>query len=323
MTAVAMVQLRTIWLDDYFPTLQERFGERPFMVTEGRDGHPVNVTSFAPSVLTLPAVLVFDLAGASGWETWMEAGMLTAALTAALSVLVLFLLITRLTTRRRVFLVASAYAFGTLTWGVAGQALWQHAPAMLALSLALLALHDRRFALAGASLAAMVASRPSTPIIALFLLPLVGQAVRDWTRFAVGALPIGLALLGYNLYVFGVPLRTGYAIEGESTASLFEGRLLEGLSGLVISPGRGLPCIRPFSSSRSSARSRVSGRRSTAGLRSPLSPTSSRWDGTPSGGVENRSGRACSRTRCPCSRSCSCPHSRPLCAGNGCGGRSA
>ena len=125
MTAVAMVQLRTIWLDDYFPTLQERFGERPFMVTEGRDGQPVNVTPFAPSVLTLPAVLVFDLAGtaASGWETWMEAGMLTAALTAALSVLVLFLLITRLTTRRRVFLVASAYAFGTLTWGVAGQAL--------------------------------------------------------------------------------------------------------------------------------------------------------------------------------------------------------
>ena len=115
----------------------------------------------------------------------------------------------------------------------------------LALSLALLALHDRRFALAGASLAAMVASRPSTPIIALFLLPLVGRAVRDWTRFAVGALPVGLALLGYNLYVFGAPLRTGYATEGGSTASLFEGRLLEGLSGLVISPGRGLLVYSP------------------------------------------------------------------------------
>ena len=78
MTAVALVQQRTIWLDDYLPYIQARSGERPYMVTEGRGGHPVNVTPFAPAVLALPAVLVFDLAGtaASGWESWMEAGML-------------------------------------------------------------------------------------------------------------------------------------------------------------------------------------------------------------------------------------------------------
>ncbi len=247
MTSVAMVQQRTIWLDDYLPYIQARSGERPFMVTEGRGGHPVNVTPFAPAVLALPAVLAFDLAGAaaSDWGSWMEAGMLTGAVTATLSVLVLFRLMTRLTTRRRAFLVASTYAFGTLTWGVAGQALWQHAPAMLALTLALLALHDQRYALAGASLAAMVASRPSTPIIALFLLPLVGRAGRDWVRFVLGALPVGLALLAYNVYVFGAPLRTGYTTEGESSVNLFDGDLLEGLSGLLISPGRGLLVYSP------------------------------------------------------------------------------
>ena len=247
MTAVAMVQQRTIWLDRYLPYIQERSGEHPYMVTEGRNGRPVNVTPFAPSVLALPAVAAFDLAGtaSSDWDAWMEAGMLTAAVTATLSVLVLFLLATRLTTRRRAFLVACAYAFGTLTWGVAGQALWQHAPAMLALTVALLALHDRRLVLAGTAIALMVASRPSTPIIALFLLPLVGRALRDWGRLVLGALPVGLALLAYNLYVFEAPLRTGYTTDGSSSAGLFGGKLFEGLSGLLVSPGRGLVWYSP------------------------------------------------------------------------------
>ena len=242
MTAVAMVQERTIWLDRYLPYIQERSGERPYMVTEGRSGRPVNVTPLAPSLLALPAVAVFALAGtpADDWDAWMEAGMLTAAVTATLSVLVLFVLATRLTTRRGAFLVASVYAFGTLTWGIAGQALWQHAPAVLGLTLALLALHDRRLVLAGAAMAFMVASRPSMPIIALFLLPLVGRALRDWSRLVLGALPVGLALLAFNLYAFGAPLRTGYTTDGEAGASLFGGRIFEGLSGLLVSPGRGL-----------------------------------------------------------------------------------
>jgi hypothetical protein len=248
MTAVALVQKHTIWLDDYLPYIQQRSGEQPYMVTRGRTGHPVNVTPFAPSLLAVPAAFLFDAAGASpsDWDTWMEAGMLTAAMTATLSVIVLFLLMTRLTTRRRAFLVASVYAWGTLTWGIAGQALWQHAPSMLGLSLGLLALKDRRFALAGASLAAMVACRPSTPIIALFLLPLVGRTLLDWGRFLLGALPVALAFLSYNAFVFGGPLRTGYTTDPGSTTGLFAGDLLEGLGGLLVSPGRGLLVYSPI-----------------------------------------------------------------------------
>jgi hypothetical protein len=242
-TAVAIVEQRTIWLDSYMPYITQRAGEDPYMVRSGPSGHDVTTTPTASSVLALPVVAVFELAGARGedWDAWMEAAMLTAALTSAASVAVLFVLLTRLTTRRRAALVAATYAWGTLAWGVSGQALWQHGGAALALCVALLALVDRRFLLAGAAITAMAAFRLTTPVMALFLLPLVGRRPRDWLRFAVGALPFPLALAIYNTVAFGSPLEQGYGT-GRITSSvqLADGRVLEGISGLLFSPGRGL-----------------------------------------------------------------------------------
>ena len=250
MTAVAIVQKRTIWLEGYLPYIQARSGEHPYMVVEGQDGRPVNMTPLLPSVYALPTVLALDLVGtdAGDWSTWMEAGMFTAAITATLSVLLLFVLATRLTTRPRAFLVACVYALGTPVWGIAGQALWQHGPVLLALTLALLALHDRRLVLAGAAGAAMIATRPSTVIFALLLLPLVGRSWRNWGHLVLGAVPFGVALATYNAYVFGSPLTTGYTRAGaadSSTANLFGGDLLQGLGGLLVSPGRGLLVYSP------------------------------------------------------------------------------
>lgn len=199
-TAVALVERQTFWLDRYLPFIQARSGESPYMLARSDDGHVVSRTPAAPAIQALPAVALLALAGtqASDRGTWMEAALLTAAITAALSVAVLFLLLTRITTRRRALLVAGVYGFGTLTWTVAGQALWQHSGAMLALSVALLALVDRRFVLAGAALATMVAFRPSSPLIAVLLLPLVGRRPSAWLRLAAGALPLAVALGAFN-----------------------------------------------------------------------------------------------------------------------------
>ena len=71
--------------------------------------------------------------------------MLTAALTAAATVATMFVLLGHLTTRPRAVILTSAYAWGTLQWGISGQALWEHTGASLALTVALLALVTRRF----------------------------------------------------------------------------------------------------------------------------------------------------------------------------------
>jgi hypothetical protein len=247
-TAVAIVDQHTIWLDSYAPYIEQHSGEHPYMLTAGSGGHIVNATPSAASLAALPVVALFTAAGAKpqDWHTWMEAGMLTAALMSAACVALMFVLLTRLTTRRRAALIAAAFAWGTLEWGISSQALWEHTGACLVLTAALLALLDRRLVLAGLAVSAMVAFRPSTPIIALLLLPLVGRRLSDWVRFVAGMLPFVLPLAVYNLIAFGSPLRQGYGMSKvTSYLDLQSGRFLEGLPTLLFSPGRGLAIYSP------------------------------------------------------------------------------
>jgi hypothetical protein len=65
----------------------------------------------------------------------------------------------------------------------------------------------------------------------------LGPLVRDLLLASLGALP-GLALLlAHNYVKTGHPLRTGYQ---SGQLGLFDGNLLAGLHGLLLSPGRGL-----------------------------------------------------------------------------------
>jgi hypothetical protein len=212
------------------------------MLTTSSSGHVVTATPTASSVLALPAVALFAAAGVGPGDfgAWLEAGMLTAALAAAATVALLFVLLTRLTTRPRALLISATYAWGTLAWGVNGQALWQHGGVALALTVGLLALVDRRLVVAGAALTAMAAFRLTTPFIAICLLPLVGRRPRDWGRFLLGALPLPLLLAAYNVAAFGSPLKQGYG-SGHLKASLqISSRVFDGLAGLLVSPGRGI-----------------------------------------------------------------------------------
>jgi hypothetical protein len=246
-TAVAIVEKHTIWLDSYLPYFQQRAGEHPYMLTTSSAGHIVTATPTASSALALPLIGLFAAAGvrAQDWGSWMEAAMLTAALTSAASVAVVFVLLTRLTTRPRAALIAASYAWGTLAWGVNGQALWQHGGVALALSIALLALVDRRLTLAGVAITAMAAFRLTAPFMGIFLLPLVGRRPGDWARFALGALPLPLAVGLYNFVAFGSPLKQGYG-SAQITSSLRLGsRIADGLPGLLVSPGRGLLVYSP------------------------------------------------------------------------------
>jgi hypothetical protein len=242
-TAVAIVQEHTIWLDQYEPLLVQHGGKAPYMITTGPRGHVVNRTPTASSILALPVVAAFTLFGVSAqdWHAWMEAGMLTAALTAALTVAVMFLLLARLTTRRRASLITATFAWGTLEWGISGQALWQHGGAVLALAVALLAFVDRRLVVAGAAIAAMAAFRLSTPFIAVFLLPLVGRRPADWGRFLLGTTPFVVPLAAYNWAAFGSPLHQGYGTAYINSSLNFQGALVfRGAAGLLFAPGRGL-----------------------------------------------------------------------------------
>jgi hypothetical protein len=87
----------------------------------------------------------------------------------------------------------------------------------------------------------MAAFRLTTPVLAIFLLPLIGRRWQDWGRFLVAAAPLPLALAVYNTVAFGSPLKQGYGSSRiTGAADIGSGRVLDGIPGLLVSPGRGL-----------------------------------------------------------------------------------
>ncbi len=169
-------------------------------------------------------------------DSWMEAGMLTGALAAALAVLVLFILLTRLTTRRRAF--ADRVPLRLRDAGLGRQ----RAGALAA----------RRRPCSRCSVTLLCTPRPSlcargrvacwrwwhaaprrTRHRRSSSSPWWVAAARDWVRFARGALPgrVGAARRRQLEFVFGAPLRTGYAVERAHPtrpAAVDRGSILEG-----------------------------------------------------------------------------------------------
>jgi hypothetical protein len=220
-----------------------------------RQGHVVStypiVVPIVVSPLYLPAVAYLE---ARGWQApsldraarIME--KLTASLIAAVTVGLLYLLLRRRVEPRAALLVTVAVAFGTTTWVIGSQALWQHGLAELLMVGALLLLTGActagRALGVGALCVLLTANRPPDVFLAAALgLYALRWAGRRWPLVAAGALgPLAL-LVAYNVGVMG-NLGGGYF--AVSYRSLFGRNPWTGFAGLLVSPARGLLVFSPF-----------------------------------------------------------------------------
>jgi len=172
----------------------------------------------------------------------------SASLMAALSASLLYLLLRRRATPRIALLLTVAYAFGTTTWMISSQALWQHGLAQLllvGLLLFLTAPCTVTTALAAGVLCGLIAGeRPPDTILAAGLgaYGLFWAGRRAPLFVLAAALPAGLVLL-YNLTVPG-SIGGAYALVGKMSFFGFDMRT--GLAGLLVSPTRGLFVFSPF-----------------------------------------------------------------------------
>lgn len=211
--------------------------------------YPV-VTPLLVAPLYLPAYLWLE---GRGWKQpdidrvaeVME--KLSASLIAYLASVLMFLLLRREKVPWALPL-SIAFAFGTNTWMISSQALWQHGTAeilvVLALGLCLLERSPRRLVLLGLVCALMAANRPPDAILAAGFLLYALRDKRDLRWLVLGAaLPL-LALLAYNLATYGNPVG-GYA-DREGSGSRFFRVDLAGPAGMLLSPGRGLLVFTPF-----------------------------------------------------------------------------
>jgi hypothetical protein len=201
--------------------------------------------------LYLPAVGYLNLRDWTDWRLDHVARVmekLSASLVAALSASLLYLLLRRRAEEPIALLLTLAYAFGTTTWVISSQALWQHGMAELLVIGAMLLLTGpctTPRALAVGLLCGLIAgNRPPDVILAAAL----GAYGLFWTGrraalLAAGAaLPIGLVLF-YNLGVAG-HFAGGYGLMGR--AAFLQYDLFAGLGGLLFSPTRGLFVFSPF-----------------------------------------------------------------------------
>ncbi|HEX9986048.1 MAG TPA: hypothetical protein VGF69_22495 [Thermoanaerobaculia bacterium] len=252
----AIVKYHTIFLNPVAKVAAQGRGDGAFWMLPRPDGRIISLYPVVVPVLVaplyVPAAAYLQLRGWTGGNLDHLARImekLSASLVASLSVSLLYLLLRRRARASIALLLTVAYAFGTTTWAISSQALWQHGMATLLVIGVLLLLTGaltapRAFA-AGLLCGLIAANRPPDAILAaaLGLYALFRTSGRQRLLFvAASALPLAAVLL-YNFGVAGNVLG-GYGLIGK--AAFFSHDLLPGVAGLLFSPTRGLLVFSPF-----------------------------------------------------------------------------
>lgn len=211
--------------------------------------YPV-VTPLLVAPLYLPAVAWLD---AHGWRQPQIDRVaelmdkLAASVLAAVASVLMYLVLRREGNRWSLPL-ALAFAFGTDTWMISSQALWQHGSGELLIALALLLVLSPasrvRTSLLGAVCVLVAGNRPPDALVAAAIgLFAVCRCWRSTVWLVAGAVVPLAALLYYNLGFMGA-IAGGYGLV-KPPAHFFQHNW-SGLAGLLVSPTRGLLVFSPF-----------------------------------------------------------------------------
>jgi len=250
----------SIWLDhtvrlDRFGPWVDAHQEYSSVVVRIR-GHYYSGYPIAGPVLAAP--LYFPLAALRSLGNWDPGALIAlarilekfaAASIAAFSAVLMLLLLRGLTSDSWAWGLTLVYALGTVAWSTSSQALWQQTTGQLAIVGALFFLErwsgqrDSWVALwsCGACAACALTIRPSNivllPALVAALFAIRAKAA-DYLRLFVLPFAAGVMVLGYNIFVF-------QQAAGAYRLEWFDGGLLEGFSGMLFSPGRGLLIYTP------------------------------------------------------------------------------
>jgi hypothetical protein len=264
---VSIIRERNLTLDEFQPLLDAHRRDVKNLALwvgalQSRNGRLISSYPVGGPLLATPVYLVPVLADwLHTWRDYRIVGKLAASLMVALSAGFLYLGARQLAGHGAALVATLAYGTATVAWTVASQALWQHGPGMLCLSVALLALfrlearsRGATAMLAGTALGAGVLCRHLNviPAAALSVFVLLRHR-RHLVPFAAPLVLMGGWQVWYNLATFG-NLSGGYdAIylgPGLRRLKLYERGVFSypfwlGLSGILVSPGKGLFVFSP------------------------------------------------------------------------------
>ena len=254
---------RSLYLDNWVePYLKQRLLQGPYFVTESRghwmSSYPILTPIIIAPLYVAPAWWLSQQPGAVSASTLslvadtME--KLSASLIAALSAVVLYLALGKVVSPRGSLLIALIYGMASSTWSISSQALWTHGLTQLAFAFLLWALlgdpesRDYGFGV-GLALAVAAANRFPNALVAVALFLYFARRQRNQLRgFCAPLLVLGLFVFAYNVYFFGSVV--GASPDAQRTSSgldvFFQGSLVQGIPGLLVSPNRGLLVFMPW-----------------------------------------------------------------------------
>jgi hypothetical protein len=252
---LSILHNHTLLLDPiYSITAQDH--PNPFWIREGKNGHKVSLYPVViPIIITplyIPAYLYLK---AHEWDPLLYDQIsqimekICASLIAALTSMLIYLLLRKRIEQPWAVFLTLVFAFGTTTWVISSQALWQHSLGQLLVVSTLLLLTSppskTRVISVGFLCALMACNRPPDAIFALvFGIYACVWAGRLWPLLLVGgALPTSL-LCFYNLTAIG-NIVGGYGVLPQKEQH-FSSDLIPGLAGLLFSPTHGLIIFSPF-----------------------------------------------------------------------------
>lgn len=246
---------RSLTLDRLMPLAGQGHGGRAYWIVRAPDGRAASLYPIVLPVLAtplyVPAYLHLRSAGWAPERFELVARVMekvTASLIAAATTALVYLLLRRRVGPRTAIPLALVFAFGTTTWVISSQALWQHGLGQLLAAGALLLVTGRvttaRAIALGALCGLLAGNRPPDALLAAALggpgLWWAGR--RALLVAASAAVPAGL-VLAYNLGVVG-HVGGGYGLCG--TPAFVSHPLPSGLAGLLFSPSKGLFVFSPF-----------------------------------------------------------------------------
>ena len=213
------------------------------------DARGRRVSNRFPGVIAFGVPFYWLTRGSAPEPTVPEASV-AAAFAAALAVALMAFALRRVVPTRVAVAGALLLGLGTSTWAVASASLLSHAPAMLWLTVGLVAAASSRWWLSAPAYALAVLTRPHLVVAPAVQAVWVASRGRLWRAACWLLLGCGLGLallLLYNRHVYGGwSLSGGYAAPVGETLTNAPGFLLANVAGVLVSPTRGLVAISPF-----------------------------------------------------------------------------
>jgi len=246
-TATSLLDHGDLDLDEYGPLLQR---DHDYAIVHAK-GHAYEYFPSGTAVLTVPILAAGRLLGqepslADGPDQGAQRTI--ASLYVAATAALLVLIGRRASGRVGVGVgIAIVFAFATSAWSTADRALWQHAPSMMLLALALLIAQRAKhrpfdFVALGILLALAYFVRPTNAVSALAFLAWVLIAHRRQVGWMIGgAALIAIGFVALNLHSFGTILPPYFAADRLSLGA----DVFNAAAGNLVSPARGLLVYSP------------------------------------------------------------------------------